>query len=74
MYEQFGFRIPPKGEKAPRPTYEPGAKEDRLALARPEYDKFIRSWEKKSRQEKRSCKCGRKASASVRSVDSEPEV
>ena len=70
MYEKFGFRIPAKGKKAPRPTYEPGAKADRLAAGAKEHEEFIQSWGMKSSQEKRSCKCGRKASASARSVDS----
>ena len=37
VYEKFGFRIPAKGEKARRPTYEPGAKADRLAAGAKEH-------------------------------------
>jgi hypothetical protein len=63
VFDQFGFRIPDKGEKAPRPRYVPAKKDARLAKAKPEHEKFLKEWNEQTNQEKRSRKRGGKASA-----------
>ena len=63
VYDGFNFRIPPKGESAPRPEYEPADKGERLQKGEAEYAAFKQAWNKAPRAARHKSRRGGKASA-----------
>ena len=60
---KLNFRIPHKGDRAPRPVYEPSDKEDRLEQGKAEYAAFAPTWNRASRAARHKSRRGGKASA-----------
>ena len=63
VYDKLNFRIPHKGDRAPRPVYEPSDKEDRLEQGKAEYAAFAPTWNRASRAARHKSRRGGKASA-----------